>query len=128
MILLKANNIGEAIVQGAISFLILSGIIYLLVRIFGKKETNKTQVETTIRTNIFIQQIQKTKDTIPLGYLRILFILGIIIPVILTYKTQLDDYSMLAFIALTTFYFLMFWLIVRIIIWVYDGFNTHKKN
>lgn len=126
MILLKANNLGEAIVQGAISFLILSGIVYLLIRLLSKKDNSDN--EKSSQTNLFTRQIQKIKSTIPLGYLRILFILSIIIPVILTYNTQLDDYSIIAFVLLTALNFFIYWLIVRLIIWVYDGFSAHKKN
>lgn len=128
MVLLKANNLGEAIVQGAISFIILSGIFYLLVRLFSKKDSMDKGIEKVSQTNILTTQIQKIKSIIPLGYLRILFIMSIIIPVILTYNTQLEDYSLLAFILLTALYFLIFWLIVRLILWVYDGFSSHKKS
>ena len=38
MILLKANNLGEAIVQGAIKYIIIGLVVWGLVRLFSKKE------------------------------------------------------------------------------------------
>jgi len=68
------------------------------------------------------------KNKMNLGIFRILILVGIFCSCFLSYNSELGNANIFAFILISLIVFLCYWGIVRLVIWVFDGFQNQNKD